>query len=421
MEFFSAMNQRIVITGLGTVNPIGNGVEETWAGIRAGKCGIGPITSFDASEFNVRIAAEVKGFDPTLWMNPKDARKMARFSQFAVAAGVQAFRDAGLAESAPDPERVGISIGNGVGGFEVLEASMRKFYESGPRRILPLTIPELISNEAAANLSKELGVKGFALTTMTACTSGTDAIGSALDMLRLGRCDICLAGGTEACIAGLPVAGFSIIHALSTRNDDPAHASRPFDRDRDGFILGEGAAMLVLENYEHARARGARIYAELAGYGLSCDAYHLTAPDPSGEQGVRAIRLALRDAGLAPEEVQYYNAHGTSTPLNDPLETKMLKEAFGDHVRKMKVSSTKSMTGHLIAASGAIEAVFCTLAIRDGFFPPTINLENPDVEAGCDLDYVPNVGVEGEINAALSGSLASGGHNGVLAFRKVRD
>lgn len=415
------MNQKIVITGLGTVNPIGNGVEETWAGIRAGKCGIGPITSFDASEFDVRIAAEVKGFDPTLWMNPKDARKMARFSQFAVAAGVQAFRDAGLAESAPDPERVGISIGNGVGGFEVLEASMRKFYESGPRRILPLTIPELISNEAAANLSKELGVKGFALTTMTACTSGTDAIGSALDMLRLGRCDICLAGGTEACIAGLPVAGFSIIHALSTRNDDPAHASRPFDRDRDGFILGEGAAMLVLENYEHARARGAKIYAELAGYGLSCDAYHLTAPDPSGEQGVRAIRLALRDAGLAPEEVQYYNAHGTSTPLNDPLETKMLKEAFGDHVRKMKVSSTKSMTGHLIAASGAIEAVFCTLAIRDGFFPPTINLENPDVEAGCDLDYVPNVGVEGEINAALSGSLGFGGHNGVLAFRKVRD
>ena len=421
MEFFPAMNQRIVITGLGTVNPIGNGVEETWAGIRAGKCGIGPITSFDASEFDVRIAAEVKGFDPTLWMNPKDARKMARFSQFAVAAGVQAFRDAGLAESAPDPERVGISIGNGVGGFEILEASMRKFYESGPRRILPLTIPELISNEAAANLSKELGVKGFALTTMTACTSGTDAIGSALDMLRLGRCDICLAGGTEACIAGLPVAGFSIIHALSTRNDDPAHASRPFDRDRDGFILGEGAAMLVLENYEHARARGAKIYAELAGYGLSCDAYHLTAPDPSGEQGVRAIRLALRDAGLAPEEVQYYNAHGTSTPLNDPLETKMLKEAFGDHVRKMKVSSTKSMTGHLIAASGAIEAVFCTLAIRDGFFPPTINLENPDVEAGCDLDYVPNVGVEGEINAALSGSLGFGGHNGVLAFRKVRD
>ena len=421
MEFFPDMNQRIVITGLGTVNPIGNGVEETWDGIRAGKCGIGPITSFEASDFDVRIAAEVKGFDPNLWMNPKDARKMARFSQFAVAAGVQAFRDAGLAESAPDPERVGISIGNGVGGFEVLEASMRKFYESGPRRILPLTIPELISNEAAANLSKELGVKGFALTTMTACTSGTDAIGAALDMLRLGRCDICLAGGTEACIAGVPIAGFSIIHALSSRNDDPTRASRPFDRDRDGFIMGEGAAMLVLESYEHARARGAKIYAELAGYGLSCDAYHLTAPDPSGEQGVRAIRLALRDAGLAPEDVQYYNAHGTSTPLNDPLETKMLKVAFGDHVRRMKVSSTKSMTGHLIAASGALEAIFCVLAIRDGFFPPTINLENPDIEAGCDLDYVPNVGVEGEIDVALSGSLGFGGHNGVLAFRKVRD
>ncbi len=415
------MNRRIVITGLGTVNPIGNTVEDTWNGIRAGKSGVGPVTRFNTEGHDVRIAAEVKGFNPNDWMDPKNARKMALFTQFAVASAVQAFRDAGLAGTAFDPNRIGISIGNGIGGFEILEASMKKYFEGGPRRMMPLTVPEIISNEASANVAKELGIKGFALTSMTACTSGTDAIGAALDMLRLGRCDICLAGGTESCLVGFPVSGFSIIHALSTRNDAPEKASRPFDKDRDGFVMGEGAAILVLEEYGHAKARGAKIYAELAGYGLSCDAYHLTAPDPSGEQGTRAIRLALEDAGLKPDEVDYYNAHGTSTPMNDPLETKMLKEAFGDHVRKMKVSSTKSMTGHLIAASGALEALFCALAIRDGFYPPTINLDNPDVEAGCDLDYVANKGVEGEINVALSGSLGFGGHNGVLAFRKVKD
>lgn len=424
------MNRRIVITGLGTVNPVGNNVEETWASIRAGKSGVDYITSFDTADYDVKIAAEVKGFDPNDWMDAKNARKMARFSQFAVASAVQAWRDAGFAASVEadaqsasalgyDSERVGVSIGNGIGGFEVLSASIRKLLEQGPRRILPLTIPEMISNEAAANISKELGLKGFALTTMTACTSGTDAIGSALDMMRAGRCDICIAGGTEACIAGFPIAGFSIIHALSTRSDDPKKASRPFDKDRDGFVMGEGAAMLVLEDYEHAKARGARIYAELAGYGLTCDAYHITAPDPSAEQCIRAVKLAMQDAGIKPEEVDYYNAHGTSTPMNDPIETKMIKGAFGDHARRMKISSTKSMTGHLIAASGALEALICALAIRDGFYPPTINLDNPDVEAGCDLDYVANKGVEGEIRVALSGSLGFGGHNGVLAFRKV--
>ena len=412
------MDRRIVITGLGTVNPVGIGVEETWRGIRAGKSGVGPITSFDTADYDVKIAAEVKDFDPNAWMDPKNARKMGRFSQFAVAAALQAFRDSGLEPKDYDPERVAVSIGNGVGGFDVIDASMRKLLEHGPRRIPPLMVPELIANEAAANISKELGLKGFALTTMTACTSGSDAIGHALDMLRLGRCDICVAGGTEACLAGLSIAGFNIIHTLSTRNDAPEKASRPFDRDRDGFVMGEGAAMLVLEDYDRAKARGARIYAELAGYGLSCDAYHLTAPDPSAEQGIRAIRLALQDAAIAPEEVDYYNAHGTSTSMNDPIETKMLKGAFGDHAYRMKVSSTKSMTGHLIAASGALEALVCALAIRDGFYPPTINLDNPDTEAGCDLDYVPNTGLEGEINVALSGSLGFGGHNGVLAFRK---
>ncbi len=414
------MNRRIVITGLGTVNPVGIGVEETWRAIREGKSGVDFITSFDTSDYDVKIAAEVKGFDPNLWMDSKNARKMARFSQFAVAAAVQAVRDAGLEAKDYAPERAGVSIGNGIGGFEVVDSSLRKLIEQGPRRIPPLTVPELINNEAAANISKELGFKGFALTSMTACTSGTDAIGAALDMMRLGRCDVCLAGGTEACIAALAIAGFSIIRALSTRCDEPQKASRPFDKDRDGFVLGEGAAMLVLEDYERAKARGAKIYAELSGYGLSCDAYHLTAPDPSGEQGIRAIKLALQDAGIRPEEVDYYNAHGTSTPMNDPIETKMLKGAFGDHAYKMKVSSTKSMTGHLIAASGALEALVCALAIRDGFFPPTINLDNPDLEAGCDLDYVPNKGVAGEIGVALSGSLGFGGHNGVLAFRKCQ-
>lgn len=415
------MNRRIVITGLGTVNPIGNNVDDTWSGIRAGKCGIGPITHFDTTDFDVKIAAEVKNFNPDEWMDAKNARKMARFAQFAVAASRQAYDDANLGSAGYDSSRIGICIGNGIGGFEVLEASMRRYVDGGPRKVLPLTIPEIISNEGPANVAKELGIKGFALSMMTACTSGADAIGHALDMLRLGRCDVCIAGGTEACIVGIPVAGFTILHALSARNDAPEKASRPFDKDRDGFIMGEGAAVLVLEEYEHAKARGAKIYAELAGYGLTCDAYHLTAPDPSGEQGVRAIRLALEDANVKPEEVQYYNAHGTSTPMNDPLETNMLKEAFGDHAYKMKVSSTKSMTGHLIAASGSLEALICTLAIRDGFYPPTINLENPDLENGCDLDYVPNTGVEGEIDVAVSGSLGFGGHNGVLVFRKVRD
>lgn len=376
-------------------------------------------SSDHTTDFDVKIAAEVKDFDPALWMDSKNARKMARFAQFAVAASRQAWIDANLDGANIDATRIGISIGNGIGGFEVLEASMRRYYDGGPHRLPPLTIPELISNEAAANISMELGIKGFALSTMTACTSGTDALGMALDLLRAGRCDICLAGGTESCIVGIPVAGFSKLHALSTRNDDPQTASRPFDKDRDGFVMGEGAAMLVLEDYDHAKARGAHIYAELAGYGLSCDAYHITAPDATGEQGRRAIELALADANVRPDEVQYYNAHGTSTPMNDPIETKMLKDAFGDHAYQMKVSSTKSMTGHLIAASGAIEALFCTLAIHDGFYPPTINLTNPDLEAGCDLDYVPNQGVEGEINVALSGSLGFGGHNGVLVLRKV--
>ena len=415
------MQRRVVITGLGTVNPVGNDVASFWEGIREGRSGVGRITRVDASALEVKIAAEVKGFNPDQWMDAKAARKMALFSQYAVAATAQALKDAGLDRESIDPFRTGIYIGNGIGGYEVIEESMGKYFAQGPRRILPLTVPEIISNEAAGNIAMAFGIKGFALTSVTACASGTDALGAALDMLRAGRCDVCVSGGTESAITGFGIGGFQIIRALSTKyNDTPEKASRPFDRDRDGFIMGEGAGILVLETLEHAQARGARIYAELAGYGVSCDAYHLTAPDPEGGGGARAITLALQDAGVAPDAVQYYNAHGTSTPLNDPLETKMIKLAFGDHARRLKISSTKSMTGHLIAAAGAVEAIACTLAIRDGFFPPTINLDHQDVEGGCDLDYVPNTGVEGEIDVAVSGSLGFGGHNAVVVIRKCR-
>jgi 3-oxoacyl-[acyl-carrier-protein] synthase II len=382
---------------------------------------VGRITRFDASALEVKIAAEVKGFNPEQWMDAKAARKMALFTQYAVAATAQALQDAGLDRQSLDPFRTGIYIGNGIGGYEIIEESMGKYFAQGPRRIMPMTVPQIISNEAAGNIAMAFGIKGFALTSVTACASGTDALGAALDMLRAGRCDVCVSGGTESAITGFGLGGFQIIRALSTKfNDTPEMASRPFDRDRDGFIMGEGAGILVLETLEHALARGARIYAELAGYGVSCDAYHLTAPDPEGEGGSRAITLALQDAGVAPDAVQYYNAHGTSTPLNDPLETKMIKRAFGDHARRLRISSTKSMTGHLIAAAGAVEAIACVLAIGEGFFPPTINLENQDIAGGCDLDYVPNTGVSGEIDVAVSGSLGFGGHNAVIVVRKYR-
>jgi 3-oxoacyl-[acyl-carrier-protein] synthase II len=310
-------------------------------------------------------------------------------------------------------------VGNGIGGYEIVDESFRKMISAGPRRVLPLTVPLMIGNEAAGNISMVFGTKGPALTQVTACASGTDALGEALDLIRAGRCDVVFAGGTEAAIAPFAIAGFQMLKALSTKRcDDPKRASRPFDADRDGFVMGEGAGMLVLESEEHALTRGAEILAEFAGYGVSADAYHITSPDPSGEGGARAIRLALKDAGLKPEDVQYYNAHGTSTEINDPSETRMLKIAFGDHAYRMKVSSTKGMTGHCLGAAGAIEAIAGILAIREGFYPPTINLENPDPE--CDLDYVPNTAVEGKIDVAASGSLGFGGHNGVVVFKRYK-
>lgn len=420
------MKKMVAVTGLGTVSPVGNNIGDFWAALTGGRSGVGPITRFDASRFDSRIAAEVKNFDPSLWMDRKDARKMALFSQFAVAAAVQAWKDAGFPEAAQGGEgyypgeRAAICIGNGIGGIEVFQESHAKLLQSGPDRMPPMTVPLMIANEAAANIAMHFGVHGPAYTQVTACSSGSDAIGQAIDLIRAGRADMVIAGGTEAAISEFAVGGFCRLQALSTsRNDQPEKASRPFDRDRDGFVIGEGAGMLILENLESARARGARIYALAAGYGATCDAYHLTAPAPEGLQGARAIRLAMEDAGLQPSEVGYYNAHGTSTQMNDPIETSMVRQSFGEAARSLKISSTKSMTGHCIAAAGAIEAIVCVKAIETGTLPPTINLDNPDTEAGCDLDYIPNKAIFHPVRAALSASLGFGGHNAVLAFTKA--
>jgi 3-oxoacyl-[acyl-carrier-protein] synthase II len=423
------MKRKVVVTGMGVISPVGNSVEAFSTALKEGKSGIGKITLFDTTNFDVTIAGEVKDFDPSVWIDKKDARKMARFTQFAAAAAAQALEAAGLIGAVDenghrmiksDPEKTGVVIGNGIGGFEIVTESFRKLFDSGPRRMLPLTIPLMIPNEAAANIAILFGIKGPAYTQITACASGADALGQALDLIRSGRCDTAVAGGTEACIVPFAVGGFQMLKALSTKRcGDPRKASRPFDAGRDGFVLGEAAGLLVLESEEHAKSRGAKILAEFAGYGVSCDAYHITSPEPSGEGGGRAIRLALDDAGIKPEEVQYYNAHGTSTEINDPTETKMIKHAFGDHAYNMKVSSIKSMTGHCIAGSGGLEAAACVLAIQEGFYPPTINLDNPD--PACDLDYVPNKAQYGKISAAASGSLGFGGHNGVVVFKKYEN
>lgn len=412
--------KRVVVTGMGAISALGNTLDETWQGIKEGKSGLGNITLFDTEKYDCKVAAEVKNFDAGNWMDKKEARKMARFTQFAVAAAKQALDDAGFTKENIDGERTSIMLGNGIGGFETWEESFTKYVTVGPNRVPPMTIPKLITNEAAGNISMMYGIHGTSFTLATACASGTDALGLALDQIRSGRCDVCIAGGSESTITGFGIASFQILHTLPTNyNDNPEKASRPFDKDRSGFVMGEGAGILILEEYEHAKARGAKIYAEFAGYGGSSDAYHLTSPDPSGDGGALAMTRALKDANVNPEDVDYYNAHGTSTPINDPAETAMLKKAFGEHAYNMKVSSTKSMTGHCLGAAGALEAIFCVKAIQEGFYPPTINLENQDVEGGCDLDYVANKGVKGNINCAASGSLGFGGHNGVVVFKKI--
>ena len=411
---------------MGVISPIGNSVGEFSAALKAGKSGISKITQFDTTGFDVTIAGEVKDFDPSRWIEKKDSRKMARFTQFAVAASYQALEQAGLLGQADEEGRrlvtsdagmTGVVMGNGIGGFEIVSESFRKLHDSGPKRMLPLTVPLMISNEAAGNISMIFGAKAMAYTQVTACASGADALGQALDLIRAGRADVIISGGTEATITPFAVGGFQMLKTLSTRScETPEKASRPFDAGRDGFVLAEGAGVLVLESEEHAKNRGAKIIAEFAGYGASADAYHITSPDPSGTSGGNAIKKALADAGLEPEEIQYYNAHGTSTEINDPTETKMLKYAFGDHAYRMKISSIKSMTGHCVAGSGGLEAIACILAINEGFYPPTINLENPDPD--CDLDYVPNKVQYGNIETAASGNLGFGGHNGVVIFRK---
>ena len=410
------MSESVVITGLGAVTPLGNSVEATWENICSGTSGVGEITRFDASEHTTKIAAEVRDFNPSDFMDRKEARKMERFSHYSVAASVQAFEDAGLGNAAFDSYRAGVMLGVGIGGFETLESSYFALFEKGPSRVPPMTIPKLISNIGPANVAIQLGLHGPNFALATACSSGADAINQAMRWLRTGVLDFVIAGGVEACITRMGIAGFNVIGALSTRNDEPARASRPFDRDRDGFVMGEGAGVMVLERRAHAERRGARVYAEVAGAGMTCDANHLTQPHPEALGAIAAMRQALGDAGMAPEEIDYINAHGTSTPINDPTEVKAVKEVYGEHAKTLAISSTKSMTGHLIGAAGGVEALITALAIDRGFLPPTINLENADPE--CDLDHVPNVGREATVRAAVSNTLGFGGHNGILVLKK---
>lgn len=417
--------KKVMITGIGMLCANGNGKDAVWNSIKAGEPGIGKITRFDASRCLCQVAGEVKDFETYAieggLLDKKAARHMARFSQFAVATAVEAWRDAGYTEeNKPDMDRVGTLIGNGIGGLDVTGESYKILFDRGPDRLSPLAIPELIANEAAGNVSLAIGAKGPAQVVTTACASSTDALGYALDLIRAGRADVVIAGGTEATILEFCVGGFMKMRALATKfNDNPSKSSRPFNADRDGFVMGEGAAMLILESEEHAKARGARVYCELAGYGATSDAYHITAPDPSGDGAVKAINIALKDAGVDDlTTVDYINAHGTSTALNDAMETAAFKRVFGEEGAKaINISSTKSMHAHLLGAAGALEAAITALAIKEGFVPPTINYENPD--PALDLNYTPNVGVKRDIRVALSSSLGFGGHNGILVFKKV--
>ena len=414
--------RRVVITGMGAITPLGNTVDEFWAGIKACKSGIGPITLFDASVNKVHYAAEVKNFNAGDYMDPKDARKMARFTQFGVVAAKMALEDANLVGNADVLDNTGVVLGVGIGGLEVTEGSILGMAKSGGVKTNPMAIPELIPNEVGGNIAINFGCHGPVQSIATACSSGTDAIGVAFDMIRSGRIDCCVTGGAESTICQFGIVGFEVLHALSTGfDDDPTKASRPFDKKRNGFVMGEGAGIFVLEEYEHAKARGAKIYAEVAGYGASCDGYHLTSPNPDGVCGSKCMSRALKDAGMDPSEIQYYNAHGTSTHINDPSETKMLKIAFGEeNAKKLKISSTKSMHGHCLGATGAIEAMVCVKAIQDSYVPCTKNLDEVDVEGGCDLDYVPNKGIDMNVDAAMSATFGFGGHNGAIIIKKVK-
>lgn len=410
--------ERVVITGMGAVTPIGNDVPTFWENLKAGKSGIGPITLFDATNFKAKFAAEVKGFDPTQYIDKRDCKRMERFCQFAVVAAKQAFLQAGLSDGNFDPYRAGVFFGSGVGGLEAFEVEFPKMIEKGPGRVSPLCIPELIANMGAAQISMALGLKGESICPVTACATGNHAIGEAYRAIKHGYQDIVVAGGAEACIIRIANAGFSNMKALYT-GDDIRTASIPFDARRSGFVMGEGAGAVVLESLSHAQARGATILAEVAGYGATSDAYHITAPDPEGEGGARALEIAMQDAGVSPDQVDYINAHGTSTPINEKIETMAIKKAMGEAAYQVHISSTKSMTGHLLGAAGAVEAIACVLAIQNGIIPPTIGYEVPDPD--CDLDITPNHAVEAPVRIALSNSLGFGGHNAALLFRKMED
>jgi 3-oxoacyl-[acyl-carrier-protein] synthase II len=413
------LKKRVVVTGMGAITPVGNGMPSFWQAIIAGKSGVAKTTQFDASKYDSQIAAEVKGFDPLKFFSTKEARHTARFVQFGVVASLEAAKDANLASATLDKHRMGVLVGSGIGSLRTIEDEHGNLMKKGPSRLSPFLIPMLIVNEASGHISMHLGAKGPNSCVATACASGSHAIGDAFKIIQRGDADVMLAGGTESCITPLGVGGFCALKALSCRNSEPEKASRPFERDRDGFVMAEGAGIVVLESLEIAQKRGARIYAEIVGYGMSADAYHITAPDPEGEGAARAMELALKDAGLKPEEISYINAHGTSTVLNDKIETLAIKRVFKGFTKKTPVSSTKSMTGHLLGAAGGVEFVICVLSIRDQVIPATINYEHPD--PNCDLDYVPNHARKVAVNVCMSNSLGFGGHNASLIVKKFKE
>lgn len=409
------MKNRVVITGIGAITPIGNNAKDFWNSIKEGKCGIDKITAFDTADYKAKLAAEVKDFKVEDYIDKREARRMDKYCQFAMVAADEAVKDAGLNIEEVDSERFGVMVGSGIGGIATIEEQHKKLMEKGPKRISPFFIPMIISNMAAGNIAIKFGAKGICTTVVTACATGTHSIGEAFHNIRSGMSDVIIAGGSEASITPLSVAGFDALTALST-STDPKRASIPFDKERDGFVMGEGAGILVLESLEHALKRNAKIYGEVVGYGATCDAYHITSPAPEGEGAARAMKLAIKDADIKEEEISYINAHGTSTPYNDKFETAAIKGVFGEKAYEIPISSTKSMTGHLLGAAGAIEAIVCTKALEEGFVPSTVGLTEKDEE--CDLNYVPGVGREQELKYALSNSLGFGGHNAVIVLKK---
>jgi len=412
------MNKRVVITGMGVVHSLGLGLENFWSSIKEGKSGISLLTKFDTTNYDAKVAAELKDFEPTEYIDKKEAKRMDVFTQYAMAAAKMAFEMSGLNMENEDPFRAGAIIGSGIGGIQTFEEQHHILETKGPGRVSPFFITSMIANMAAGRIAIQYNLRGFNECVVTACATGNNAIGDAANIIRRGAADIMVTGGAEAAITPMSFAGFCSNMALS-KNPDPLTACRPFDKDRDGFIMGEGSGILVIEEYEHAKKRGAKIFGEIVGYGCTCDAYHITAPDPEGIGGTKAMQFAIQDAGIKPEDVGYINAHGTSTPLNDVGETKVIKAAFGEHAYKLAVSSTKSMTGHLLGAAGAIEAIISAMALREGFLPPTINLVNQDPD--CDLDYIPNKGRKADIKYALSNALGFGGHNAALVLKKFEE